>query len=355
MSDIIVVGCGRVGSQLATQLSHSDNNVTVIDRDMASFANLGPDFNGATIQGVGFDEDVLTEAGVKTCDAVAAVTQLDNTNLMIAEVCEKLHGVPHVVARLHDPSHERAYSLLGIDYSCGTTLVAQEIYSKLQAGHGNHVKSFGDVEIIQFTLNLRDHMRQTMLPALSGSMWTTKTDPLISSDGENAGVVIGRYSGGDARYEWRTERYGDKVMRIYDMNEVAKYYASTPSVRAEIEEYGERTDYSSLGGSNWVYVNYWGIEPGQTVEIQEKGKSLEVEKVSDEDPLFAVSFAPQWRDEEESEIFVSHKKKVSYHMFRAKAKTARRPITVIVRDAEGNMVRTETMKRPRAFSNDIWL
>lgn len=199
------------------------------------------------------------------------------------------------------------------------------------------------------------HMRQTMLPALSGSMWTTKTDPLISSDGENAGVVIGRYSGGDARYEWRTERYGDKVMRIYDMNEVAKYYASTPSVRAEIEEYGERTDYSSLGGSNWVYVNYWGIEPGQTVEIQEKGKSLEVEKVSDEDPLFAVSFAPQWRDEEESEIFVSHKKKVSYHMFRAKAKTSRRPITVIVRDAEGNIVRTETMKRPRAFSNDIWL
>ena len=162
MSDIIVVGCGRVGSPLATQLSHSDNNVTVIDRDMASLANLGPDFNGATIQGVGFDEDVLTEAGVKTCDAVAAVTQLDNTNLMIAEVCEKLHGVPHVVARLHDPSHERAYSLLGIDYSCGTTLVAQEIYSKLQAGHGNHVKSFGDVEIIQFTLNLRDHMRQTI-------------------------------------------------------------------------------------------------------------------------------------------------------------------------------------------------
>lgn len=162
MSDIIVVGCGRVGSQLATRLSQSDNNVTVIDRDMASFSNLGPDFNGATIQGVGFDEDVLMEAGIKTCDAVAAVTQLDNTNLMIAEVCDKLYGVSHVVARLHDPSHERAYSLLGIDYSCGTTLVAEEIYAKLQSGHGNHVKSFGDVEIIQFTLDLRRHMRQTL-------------------------------------------------------------------------------------------------------------------------------------------------------------------------------------------------
>ena len=162
MSDIIVVGCGRVGSQLATRLSQSDNNVTVIDRDMASFSNLGPDFNGATIQGVGFDEDVLTEAGIKDCDAVAAVTQLDNTNLMIAEVCGKLYGVPHVVARLHDPTHERAYSLLGIDYSCGTTLVAEEIYAKLQAGHENHLKSFGDVEIIQFTLSLRNHVRQTM-------------------------------------------------------------------------------------------------------------------------------------------------------------------------------------------------
>ena len=162
MSDIIVVGCGRVGSQLATRLSQSDNNVTVIDRDVASFSNLGPDFNGATIQGVGFDEDVLMEAGIKTCDAVAAVTQLDNTNLMIAEVCDKLYGVPHVVARLHDPSHERAYNLLAIDYSCGTTLVAEEIYAKLQSGHGNHVKSFGDVEIIRFTLDLRSHMRQTM-------------------------------------------------------------------------------------------------------------------------------------------------------------------------------------------------
>lgn len=162
MGDIIVVGCGRVGSQLATRLSQTDNNVTVIDRDIASFANLGPDFNGATIQGVGFDEDVLTEAGIKTCDAVAAVTQLDNTNLMIAEVCDKLYGVPHVVARLHDPSHERAYSQLGIDYSCGTTLVAEEIYAKLQSGHGKHVRSFGDVEIIQFTLDLRNNMRQTL-------------------------------------------------------------------------------------------------------------------------------------------------------------------------------------------------
>lgn len=162
MSDIIIVGCGRVGAQLATRLSQSDNNVTVIDRDVDAFANLGRDFNGATIQGVGFDEEVLVEAGIETCDAVAAVTELDNTNLMIAEVCDKLYDVPHVVARLHDPSHERAYLQLGIDFACGTTLVAEEIYAKVQEGHSNHVRSFGDVEIIRFQLNLQRHGLQTI-------------------------------------------------------------------------------------------------------------------------------------------------------------------------------------------------
>ena len=106
MADIIIVGCGRVGSQLANMLSRSDNNVTVIDREASSFTNLGRDFNGATIQGVGFDEDVLVRAGIEDCDVVASVTQLDNTNLMVAEVADKLYHVPHVVARMHNPSHE---------------------------------------------------------------------------------------------------------------------------------------------------------------------------------------------------------------------------------------------------------
>ena len=121
----------------------------------------------------------------------------------------------------------------------------------------------------------------------------------------------------------------------------------TRASKREAPKADEQTATSELKGKT--------LSPSEHELIDGFIESLEVEKVSDEDPLFAVSFAPQWRDEEESEIFVSHKKKVSYHMFRAKAKTSRRPITVIVRDAEGNIVRTETMKRPRAFSNDIWL
>lgn len=162
MSDVIIVGCGRVGSQLATMLSQEDNNVTVIDNDPASFANLGGDFNGATVRGVGFDEDTLIKAGIETCDVVAAVTQLDNTNLMICEVADKLYHVKHVVARLSNPKHERAYTQLGIDYACGTTLVTEEIYSKVSAGHDNYVSMFGDCEVMRFSLDLRNFGRKTI-------------------------------------------------------------------------------------------------------------------------------------------------------------------------------------------------
>lgn len=162
MADIIIVGCGRVGSQLANMLSRSDNNVTVIDREASSFANLGRDFNGATIQGVGFDEDVLVRAGIEDCDVVASVTQLDNTNLMVAEVADKLYHVPHVVARIHNPSHERAFSLLGIDFACGTTLVAEAIYSKIIAGNDYHMQTFGDCEVIRCTLDLHAPQRNSI-------------------------------------------------------------------------------------------------------------------------------------------------------------------------------------------------
>lgn len=162
MADIIIVGCGRVGSQLANMLSRSDNNVTVIDREASSFANLGRDFNGATIQGVGFDEDVLVRAGIEDCDVVASVTQLDNTNLMVAEVADKLYHVPHVVARMHNPSHERAFSLLGIDFACGTTLVTEAIYSKIIAGNDYHMQTFGDCEVIRCTLDLHAPQRNSI-------------------------------------------------------------------------------------------------------------------------------------------------------------------------------------------------
>ena len=162
MSNVIVVGCGRVGSQLANMLSDNGSNVCVIDRNVDSFANLGRNFNGSTIQGVGFDEETLEKAGIDECDVVAAVTQLDNTNIMCAEVANHLFGVPHVIARLYNPDHERAYMQLGIDYVCGTSLVAEDVFSKVVSGHGAHLDTFGEFEVLRFSLDLSWSERNTI-------------------------------------------------------------------------------------------------------------------------------------------------------------------------------------------------
>lgn len=154
MSNIIVVGCGRVGSRLALMLSNYENNVCVIDCDPRAFASLGRDFNGATFAGVGYDEDVLMKAGIDECDFLAAVTQSDNVNLMVVEIARRLYDVPHAVARLYNTGHERAYLQLGIDYVCGTALVAEEIFSKISSGLGDHITTLGDCEVVQFALDL---------------------------------------------------------------------------------------------------------------------------------------------------------------------------------------------------------
>ena len=154
MSNVIVVGCGRVGSQLANMLSDNGNNVCVIDKNADAFANLGRNFHGSTVQGLGFDEETLVKAGVEDCDVIAAVTQFDNTNLMVAEVGSRLYGVPHVIARLYNPDHERAYMQLGIDYVCGTSLVAEDVFSKVVSGHGAHIDTFGEFEVLRFSLDL---------------------------------------------------------------------------------------------------------------------------------------------------------------------------------------------------------
>ncbi|MEP7115354.1 MAG: TrkA family potassium uptake protein [Ilumatobacteraceae bacterium] len=111
---VIVVGCGRVGSEVALSLASTAHDVIVIDRKPESFRRLGDDFKGMTMVGVGFDRDVLTEAGITPDCAVAAVTSGDNSNILIARVARETFGVKHVVARIYDPRRASIYERLGI-------------------------------------------------------------------------------------------------------------------------------------------------------------------------------------------------------------------------------------------------
>ena len=111
---VIVVGCGRVGSEVALNLAAAEHDVIVIDRRIEAFRRLGDDFKGTTMVGVGFDRDVLTEAGITPECAVAAVTSGDNSNILIARVARETFGVKHVVARIYDPRRASIYERLGI-------------------------------------------------------------------------------------------------------------------------------------------------------------------------------------------------------------------------------------------------
>jgi trk system potassium uptake protein TrkA len=111
---VIVVGCGRVGSTVARELSSSGHTVCVIDRKADAFRRLGPDFAGRTLTGIGFDRDTLREAGIAADCAVMAVTSGDNSNVLIARVARETFGVERVVARIYDPKRAAIYARLGI-------------------------------------------------------------------------------------------------------------------------------------------------------------------------------------------------------------------------------------------------
>ena len=128
---VIVAGCGRVGSQLAQFLSYEAHDVVVIDNDPRSFRRLGGTFNGITLEGVAFDEEVLDQAEIEGADAFAAVTNFDNTNLMAAEVAKSVYGVPRVIARLYNPDKELTFFKMGIDCLSTTPLIAESIKQKL--------------------------------------------------------------------------------------------------------------------------------------------------------------------------------------------------------------------------------
>ncbi len=128
---VIIVGCGRVGSELAKLLAGEGHNVVIVDRNAASFERLGGTFNGLTVVGNGFDLSLLRQAGVEKADVFCSLTNGDNTNLVSAQVAKRIFNVPKVIARVYDPQRARIYSALGLDIISGTILFAAMLRDKI--------------------------------------------------------------------------------------------------------------------------------------------------------------------------------------------------------------------------------
>jgi trk system potassium uptake protein len=150
---VLIIGCGRVGSQLAKLLANEGHNVVIIDKSPEAFGRLGGAFNGVTSVGNGFDIAVLKEAGIEHADAFCALTNGDNTNLVAAQVAKKVFKVPRVIARIYDPQRADAYKSLGLDVVSGTVLFAGLLRDKIiESRFSGYLIESGDVGVLQINV-----------------------------------------------------------------------------------------------------------------------------------------------------------------------------------------------------------
>jgi len=128
---VVIVGCGRVGSSLGRELIGGGHTVAVIDRKPEAFTRLGEDFAGQKISGIGFDHDTLIKAGIEKAGAVAAVTNGDNSNILVARVAREKFGIERVVARIYDPKRAEIYERLGIATVATVKWTAERILRRI--------------------------------------------------------------------------------------------------------------------------------------------------------------------------------------------------------------------------------
>jgi trk system potassium uptake protein len=128
---VIVVGCGRVGSELAVRLEQEGHTVAIVDKNRRAFRRLPDDWPGRTVVGFGFDRDHLLQAGVEEAGAVAAVTSGDNSNILTARIARENFQIPNVVARIYDPRRALIYQRLGIPTVATVTWTTDQVVRRL--------------------------------------------------------------------------------------------------------------------------------------------------------------------------------------------------------------------------------
>jgi trk system potassium uptake protein TrkA len=128
---VVIMGCGRVGSTLARSLEDRSHTVSIIDNNPDAFRRLGPAFSGTKVIGIGFDQDVLQEAGIDKADAFAAVSSGDNSNIIAARVAREQFGIQNVVARIYDPGRAEVYQRLGIPTVATVKWTADQVLRRL--------------------------------------------------------------------------------------------------------------------------------------------------------------------------------------------------------------------------------
>lgn len=152
---VIVVGCGRLGIDLAYRLFKAGNEVTVVDAIPAAFTMLPPDFTGRQSEGDALNREVLHRAGIETVDALAAVTNSDAANAVVGHIARTIYNVPRVVVRNYDPAVRPLFEIFGLQVVSSTSWGAQRIEELMyhEDTHAVFSAGNGEVEIYEFFIS----------------------------------------------------------------------------------------------------------------------------------------------------------------------------------------------------------
>jgi trk system potassium uptake protein TrkA len=154
--NFIVVGCGRVGAELCYHLFKNGHQVVAVDINKESFNRLHPDFRGRTLEGEGLAEGVLERAGIREADGLAAVTNSDTLNAVVAHAARTIYDIPNVVARNYDPNLRPIIEAFGLQTVGSTYWGAQRVEELLINPSQRAVYSAGNGEIEVYELSIPD-------------------------------------------------------------------------------------------------------------------------------------------------------------------------------------------------------
>lgn len=155
---IVIVGCGKVGSSIATELNSEGHEITVIDINRSAVTRLSDSLDVMGIEGNGVEFSTLDEAEAETADLVIAATARDEVNLYTCLMAKNI-GAKHTIARVRKPEYThdlyRIKDVLGLSTSINPEqTAAMEISQLLRFSGSLEVDSFsrGAVELIKFTV-----------------------------------------------------------------------------------------------------------------------------------------------------------------------------------------------------------
>jgi trk system potassium uptake protein TrkA len=151
---VIIVGCGRIGAELAYRLSKRNVDVSVIDLEESTFSNLPSDFHGRQVEGDALNRDTLHRAGIEHADALVAVTNKDALNAVICHTAREYYGVEQVVARNYNSSTRAMFEVFNVQVISGSTWAAQRMEEMVYHSEVRTVYSTGngEIEIYEFTI-----------------------------------------------------------------------------------------------------------------------------------------------------------------------------------------------------------